>query len=47
MKECENCKSTNIEETTKSLPNSSDNIVKVYICQDCGFAKIGEVIHIG
>ena len=45
MKKCEKCNSTNIEEECKSL--STDNVVKVYVCKDCGFKKTGNVEHIG
>lgn len=48
MEICEKCKSDKIEEEVKNLSEeNSDNVVRIFKCQECGHIKIGEVEHIG
>jgi SepF-like predicted cell division protein (DUF552 family) len=44
IKECEVCKSQDLEEEKKNM--SSDNILVIYKCKSCGHKKT-ELEHIG
>ena len=41
------CGSTQFRINIESMPNSSDNVVKILICKKCGKKKALEVEHIG
>lgn len=43
-KRCEKCESEKIEESVKDF--SSDNVMKIFKCQECGHEK-SELVHIG